>query len=64
MARETAHEVDLHLVTLENLEAAADALEDRLIAVAREATMASLAAYGYNDYAAFPIMISGTNKTE
>ena len=64
MARETAHEVNLHLVTLENLEAAADALEDGSIAVVREATMASLAAYGYNDYTTFPIMISGTNKTE
>ncbi|KAH9836766.1 uncharacterized protein C8Q71DRAFT_682204, partial [Rhodofomes roseus] len=64
MARETAHEVDLGVLTLENLEAAADALEDGSLAVAKEATMMGLAAFGYDDYTAFPIMISGTNKTE
>ncbi|KAH9928182.1 uncharacterized protein B0H18DRAFT_857228, partial [Fomitopsis serialis] len=64
MARETSHEVDLSVLTLENLEAAADALEDGSMAVAKEATMMGLAAFGHDDYTVFPIMISGTNKTE
>lgn len=64
IACETAHEVDLSVVTLENLKAAADALEHGSLAVAKEATMVGLATYGYNDYATFPVLISGTNKSE
>lgn len=64
MAREDADSCDLSTVTLETLHAAADALEDGSLTIAKEATVLTVAAFDSEHYAAFPIMISGTNKSE
>lgn len=64
MAREDADSCDLSTVTLETLHAAADALEEGSLTIAKEATVLTVAAFDSEHYAAFPIMISGTNKSE
>lgn len=64
MSHENAQSCNLSTVTLEILEAAADALEDGSLSLAKEATFVALAAYDREYYVALPLLISGTNKTE
>jgi hypothetical protein len=63
-ARESDNECDFSTVTVDTIHAAADALHEKRISYAKEATVASLAAFGECNYSPAPIVISGTNKTE
>lgn len=63
-AWETDMECDLSTVTVDTIHAAADALNEKRISYAKEATVASLAAFGEHNYSPAAILLSGTNKTE
>ncbi len=64
MAREDAESCDLAKVTLETLHAAADALDEGSLTLAKEATVMAIAGYDKEYYVAFPVLISGMKKTE
>ncbi len=64
MAREDAESCDLAKVTLETLHAAADALDKGSLTLAKEATVMAIAGYDKEYYITFPVLISGTKKTE
>ncbi|RDX54397.1 hypothetical protein OH76DRAFT_1320249, partial [Lentinus brumalis] len=64
MAREDSDSCDLATVTLDTLHAAADALEEGSLTLAKEATVVAIAAYDKEHYVSFPVLISGMKKTE
>lgn len=53
-------------MTLKTLEAAADSLDDGSLTIAKEVTILAIAAHDWDHYhyVAFPLLISGTNKSE